>query len=268
MAQGAAFFDLDRTVIAKGSLMAFSRPFYAEGLLTRRLVARAAWGQLRFARFGASQKAVDRFRLRLLRLTQGWEADRVRSVVASTLVQVIGPITYAEALALIAEHHSAGRKVYIVSATPSEIVEPLSKHIGADGAIASRVAVSGGRYTGKLERYAFGSAKAAAMVEVAEREGLDLSESWAYSDSVSDLPMLEAVGHPVVVNPERPLRRIAQMRGWPILKFSEPAVVTTRGHHPLRKGLIGAGGAAVVAGLTVSAVLLVRRRPGVRAAPA
>jgi HAD superfamily hydrolase (TIGR01490 family) len=259
---------LDRTVIAKGSLMAFSRPLYREGLLTRRLLARAAWAQLRFSRFGASQKAVDRLRLRLLRLTEGWEADRVRSVVASTLAQVIGPITYAEALALIADHKAAGRKVYIVSATPSDIVEPLAKHLGADGAIATQAVVRGGRYTGMLERYAFGPAKAAAIAELAEREALDLSHSWAYSDSVSDVPMLEAVGHPVAVNPERALLRIAQMRGWPVLRFTQPAVVTSGGHRPLRAGLIGAGGAALVAGLTISVVLLVRRRPGVRAAPA
>ena len=268
MAQGAAFFDLDRTVIAKGSLLAFSRPFYREGLLSRRLLVRAAWGQLRFSWFGASQKAVDRLRLRLLRLIEGWEADRVRSIVAGTLAQVIGPITYAEALSLIAEHKSAGRKVYIVSAAPSEIAEPLARHLGADGAIATRAAVSGGRYTGALEQYPYGPAKAAAIAEVAGREGLDLSASWAYSDSASDVPMLEAVGHPVVVNPERALRRIAQMRGWPIVRFSQPAVVTPKGHRPLRTGLVSAAGAAAAVGLAVAVVVLVRRRPGLPAAPA
>lgn len=268
MARGAAFFDLDRTVIAKGSLMAFSRPFYREGLLSRRLVARAAWGQLRFSRFGASQRAVDRLRLRLLRLTEGWEAERVRSVVVEALTQVIGPITYAEALKLMAEHKAAGRKVYIVSATPSDIVEPLAKHLGADGAIATKAAVREGRYTGQLERYTWGPAKATAIAEVAARENLDLTESWAYSDSASDVPMLEAVGHPVAVNPDRALRRIARMRGWPVAKFNELAVVTAKGPSPLRTGLIGAGGAVVAAGLAVLLVLLVRRRPGLWPVPA
>jgi len=260
-ARAAAFFDLDKTVIAKASLIAFSRPFYREGLVSRRVVARGLWGQVLFVRFGASAQALERLRLRALAMTAGWEQERVKRVVAATLSQVVGPITYKEAVDLITEHKAAGRRVYIVSAAPEEIVEPLARYLGAEGAIASQAAVSAGRYTGQLLRYAFGPQKAATIRQIAERDSLDLTESWAYSDSATDLPMLEVVGHPVAVNPDRALRRIAQMRGWPVLRFSELMVVTPSGHRPLRAGLVGAGGAFVVAALVLGVAIWAKRRP-------
>ena len=174
-----------------------------------------------FVRFGARAQTLERLRLRMLHLTTGWEQEKVKRIVAETLIQVVGPITYKEAVDLIAGHKQAGRRVYIVSAAPEEIVEPLARYLGAEEAIASRAAVSAGLYTGQLLNYAYGPQKAATIRLIAERDGLDLNESWAYSDSVTDLPMLETVGHPVVVNPDRALRRIAQMRGWPVLQFSE-----------------------------------------------
>jgi len=255
---GAAFFDLDKTVIAKASMMAFSRPFYREGLLTRRIVARGLWGQLLFLHFGARAQTLERLRLRMLQLTEGWEQERVKRIVAETLIQVVAPITYKEALELIADHKAAGRRVYIVSAAPEEIVEPLARYLGAEGAIATQAAVSAGRYTGQLLSYAFGPQKAATIRQIAQRDNLDLSESWAYSDSATDVPMLEAVGHPVAVNPDRALRRTARMRGWPVLHFSELAVVTPSGHRPLRTGLV-AGAAAVVMVTAVGAVALFAR---------
>jgi HAD superfamily hydrolase (TIGR01490 family) len=259
--RAAAFFDLDKTVIAKASLMAFSPYFYREGLLTRRLVARSLWAQVIFARVGARPEKIERLRLRTLRLTEGWEQERVRSVVAETLAQVVGPITYAEALELIASHKKGGRRVYIVSAAPAEIVEPLARYVGADEAIATKAAISAGRYTGQLLSYAYGPHKATAIRQVAERDGVDLTQSWAYSDSATDLPMLETVGHPVAVNPDRALRRIAQMKGWPVLRFSQLAVVTPSGHRPLRAGLLGAVGAAALTAVALTVAIVVRRRP-------
>jgi HAD superfamily hydrolase (TIGR01490 family) len=259
-ANEAAFFDLDKTVIAKASVMAFWRPFYREGLLTRRILARGLWGQMLFLHFGARAQAIDRLRLKMLRLTEGWEQERVRSIVAETLIQVMAPITYREALDLIAEHKRAGRRVYIVSAAPEEIVEPLSRYLGAEGAIATRAVVSAGRYTGQLLSYAFGPQKAETIRQIAERDNLDLSESWAYSDSATDVPMLETVGHPVAVNPDRALRRIAQMRGWPVVRFSELAVVTPTGHRPLRVGLLAAAGTVVLATVLLAVTAFARHR--------
>jgi HAD superfamily hydrolase (TIGR01490 family) len=261
MAASAAFFDLDKTVIAKPSLSAFSRSFYREGLVTRRLLARALWAQMLFVRFGARAQTLERLRLRLLHLTIGWEQEKVKRIVAETLIQVVGPITYKEAVDLIAGHKQAGRRVYIVSAAPEEIVEPLARYLGAEEAIASRAAVSAGLYTGQLLNYAYGPQKAATIRHIAERDGLDLTASWAYSDSVTDLPMLEAVGHPVAVNPDRALRRIAQMRGWPVLQFSELMAVTSAARRPVRAGLFGVAGAVALGALLLGVTVVARRHP-------
>jgi HAD superfamily hydrolase (TIGR01490 family) len=258
--RAAAFFDLDKTVIAKASLIAFSRPFYREGLVTRRLLARGLWSQLMFMRFGAGASALERLRQRALALTTGWEQERVKRVVAETLQQVVTPITYKEAVDLIEEHKEAGRRVYIVSAAPEEIVEPLARFLGAEGAIASQAVVSAGRYTGQLLRYAYGPQKAATIRQLAERDGLDLNASYAYSDSATDLPMLEIVGHPVAVNPDRALRRIAQMRGWPVLRFQQLMIVTPTGHRPLRTGMVGAGTVFLMAAAVVGVTIFVKRR--------
>lgn len=217
----AAFFDLDKTVIAKASLMAFGKAFYREGLISRRNLARGLWTQVIYVRLGASAKKLAQIRRTVLEITQGWEQARVREIVAEGLVSVIDPITYPDAVGLIEAHRSASRRIYLVSAAPVEIVEPLARHLGVDEAIASLALVDrDGRYTGEMECYAYGPAKAALIREIADRDGVDLARSWAYSDSATDLPMLEVVGHPVAVNPDRALRRIAQLRDWEILRFS------------------------------------------------
>jgi HAD superfamily hydrolase (TIGR01490 family) len=216
----AAFFDLDKTVISKASMMAFGGSFYRAGLIGKRALARGLWTQVIFVRFGASAETLARLRSSALALTEGWDQAQVRQIVVDALGRVIDPITYAEALELIEEHRSVGRRVYIVSAAPAEIVEPLAEHLGVHEAIASQAAVDHhGRYTGEMERYTYGPAKAEVMRLVAGRDGIDLAASWAYTDSATDLPMLEAVGHPVAVNPDRKLRRIAAQRGWSVLRF-------------------------------------------------
>ena len=248
----AAFFDLDKTVIAKASIMAFARDFRREGLLTRRTMAKGLWIQLVYVHLGASSKKLSRVRQSVLSLTRGWDQALVRSVVGDKLASAIDPITFSEAKELIEAHRLAGRKVYLVSAAPAEIVEPLAEHLGTHGAVASmaRVGVDG-RYTGDMERYAYGQEKASLIHHLAARDGIDLAASYAYSDSATDLPMLEVVGHPVAVNPDRALRRIAHLRGWEVLRFHElmaPAVVAeidTEGHGS--RVLWGSAAAAVVA---------------------
>jgi HAD superfamily hydrolase (TIGR01490 family) len=216
----AAFFDLDKTVIARASIMAFARDFRQEGLLTRRTMARSLWTHLVYVHVGASSRKIDRIRQSVLTVTRGWDQGRVREIVTGRLLSAIDPITYAEAIDLMSEHRRAGRRIYLVSAAPAEIVEPLAQHLGADDAVASIARIDlEGRYTGELERYAYGSEKARLIEELAARDGVDLAASHAYSDSVTDLPMLEAVGYPVAVNPDRALRRVARQRGWEIRQF-------------------------------------------------
>jgi HAD superfamily hydrolase (TIGR01490 family) len=222
--RSAAFFDLDKTIIARSSTLAFSRPFYAGGLITRRAVLRSAYAHFLFMAGGADHDQMERMRQYLSSLVAGWDVQQVRDIVAETLETLIAPVIYREATALIDEHHAAGRDVVIVSASGAEVVEPIGALLGADHVVATRLVVEGGRYTGDIAYYAYGPHKAEAVRRLAEDQGYSLLDSYAYSDSITDLPMLLEVGYPTAVNPDRGLRREAVARGWPVLDF----------HHPVR----------------------------------
>jgi HAD superfamily hydrolase (TIGR01490 family) len=225
----AAFFDLDKTVIDRASIAAFGGPFRRGGLISRRVVARAVVSQLIYLHLGADEQRLAKVREAMLMLTRGWDRDKVRSIVRETLLETIEPIIYAEALELMEQHRQAGDRVYLVSASPEEIVAPLAEMLGADGAISSRGEVDElGRYTGKMAFYAYGPQKAVAMEELAVRCGIDLGASTAYSDSMTDLPMLEAVGHPVAVNADRALAKVARERGWEVRQFTKPVRLRDR----------------------------------------
>lgn len=224
----AAFFDLDKTIIAKSSVMAFSRPFHQGGLITRRAVLKSAYAQFVFLVGGADHDQMERMREYLSALCRGWDVQQVREIVAETLHDMIDPIIYDEAASLIEEHHAAGRDVVIVSSSGAEVVEPIGEMLGADRVVATRMVVEEGRYSGEIDFYAYAENKAAAVRDLAASEGYDLSRSYAYSDSVTDLPMLEEVGHPYVVNPDRGLRREAVARGWPVLTFDRPVQLRQR----------------------------------------
>jgi len=245
----AAFFDLDKTVIDRASIAAFGRPFLKGGLIKRRLVARAAISQLIYLYFGADEERLIRVRESMLAVTKGWDRAQVRQIVRETMLQTIEPIMYAEALELMELHRAAGHRVYLVSASPEEIVLPLADLLGADGAICSRGEVDDeGRYTGRMAFYAYGESKAEAMREIAARIGLDLAASSAYSDSATDLPMLEAVGRPVAVNPDRALAKIARERGWELRHFTKPIRLRDRVGRttPVVTTSIAAAAAAVI----------------------
>ena len=216
----AAFFDLDKTVIAKASMVAFGRPFQRAGLISRWLVLRALYGQLVYLYLGADESRMARMRESALRISKGWHQQTISDLVRETLAEVIEPIVFEEALDLISEHRRAGRRVYIISASPQEIVEPLTEYLGADQAIATRARIDDeGRYSGDVEFYSYGPFKAEAMQAEAERLGIDLAASYAYSDSATDIPMLEAVGHPVAVNPDRALAKYAADQEWEVTTF-------------------------------------------------
>jgi HAD superfamily hydrolase (TIGR01490 family) len=253
----AAFFDLDKTVIARASMAAFGHHFYRGGLISRTTVVRVMATQLVYLHLGASEQKLDRIRESVLRMTRGWDQSKVSRIVRETLDDVVEPIIYAEALELLEHHQRAGRRVYIVSASPEEIVAPLAEYLGVDGVIASRAVVDlDGRYTGEMDFYAYGPFKAQAMRDVAEREGIDLESSYAYSDSYTDVPMLEAVGHPVVVNPDRVLARLARDRGWEVRQFSRPVRLRDRMPVPNLPTAAALTGVALAA---TGAALLARR---------
>jgi HAD superfamily hydrolase (TIGR01490 family) len=241
--RGAAFFDLDKTVIAKSSALAFGRPLYRDGLITRRDVAKAAYAQLMFKFGGADDQQMIRTRNYLAELCKGWQVEQVRQIVNETLHELIDPYIYAEAVELIEDHQLAGRDVILVSASGEEMVRPIGELLGVTDIVATRMVVADGRYTGEVEFYAAGPNKVAAVQELARRRGYDLADSYAYSDSISDAPLLETVGHPTAVNPDRALRRVAAERGWPMLEFRHPI--------PLRRRLRGQPAVPVAAALGV-----------------
>ena len=256
----AAFFDLDKTIIAKSSTLAFSKPFQAGGLITRRAVLRSAYAQFVYLVGGADHDQMEKMREFLSEMCAGWDVQTVRDIVADTLHNVVDPLVFDEAVSLIEEHRLAGRDVIIVSASGSEVVEPIGELLGADGVVATRMEIVDGRYTGKIDYYAFGINKAAAMRELADQHGYDLARSYAYSDSITDLPMLEVVGHPYAVNPDKELRRQATGRGWPVLVFTKSVTLRSRVRLPQSKPTLAALALGTAAAVGGAVYLSARRR--------
>jgi len=222
-AGGAAFFDLDRTVVARPSGLAFGRHFHRAGLINRTNLLRGYVAQTIYLLRGADEARMERWRLQGLELSRGQMRAGFGDVIEASMAEVIRPIIYREALDLLEWHRSRGRKIYLVSSSPEEVVCPIGRLLAVDGVIATRSKVDPeGRYVGELEFYSYGPAKAEAMRALAGAEGIDLARSWAYSDSITDLPMLEAVGHSVAANPDRELRRVAVARGWEVVRFRLP----------------------------------------------
>lgn len=262
--RSAAFFDLDKTIIAASSTLAFSRSFYAGGLMSRWTVLRSAYAQFVFALRGADHARVERMRDELTRMVTDWDVELVRRAVAETLHDIVDPLVYDEAVALIEEHRQAGRDVVIVSASGSEVVEPIGAMLGADHVIATRLVESDGRYTGEVALYAYGPHKADAMRRLADKHGYDLSSSYGYSDSITDRPMLEAVGHPFCVNPDRALRAVAADRDWPVLVFRRPVGLRRRLGLESRAASLALLGAVAAGGTAVAVATVTRRRAGRR----
>ena len=259
----AAFFDLDKTVIAKSSTLAFSKPFQAGGLISRRAVLRSAYAQFVYLVGGADHDQMEKMRQFMSQLCAGWEVATVREIVADTLHNIVDPLVYDEAVSLIEEHHLAGRDVVIVSASGAEVVEPIAEMLGADHVIATRMEIADGRYTGGIEYYAYAEEKARAIEELAVVHGYELEECYAYSDSVTDVPMLDAVGHAHAVNPDKELRRTATEKGWPVLVFTKPVALRSRVPLPPAGPTLAAlavGSVVAVGGVLWASAR--RRRPG------
>lgn len=224
----AAFFDLDKTIIAKSSTLAFSKPFQAGGLISRRAVLRSAYAQFVYLVGGADHDQMEKLRQFMSQLCAGWDVATVRDIVADTLHNIVDPLVYDEAVDLIEQHQFAGRDVIIVSTSGAEVVAPIGEMLGADRVIATRMEIVDGKYTGEIDYYAYSETKAEAIRELAAAEGYDLDQCFAYSDSVTDVPMLEAVGHAHAVNPDKDLRRIAEKNEWPVLVFTRPVGLRRR----------------------------------------
>src|SRR3954453_11770638 len=226
--RSAAFFDLDKTIIAKSSSLAFSKPFQAGGLITRGAMLRSAYAQFVYLVGGADHDQMEKIRAFMSQLVEGWDVETVKDIVAETLHHVVDPIVYDEAVSLMEEPPRAGRDVVVVSASGPEVVEPIGEMLHADHVIASRLQIRDGKYTGEIDYYAYAEEKARAIEALAEDRGYNLGECFAYSDSITDAPMLEPGAPPHAVNPDRELRRVAASRGWPVLQFTRPVTLRSR----------------------------------------
>ena len=228
-AREAAFFDLDKTIIAKSSTLVMGRTFYRDGLISSSMVLKTLYAQAVYQLAGADHERMEQARHAALELTRGWEADRIRQLARETMEETIAPLAYQEALDLIASHRRAGRDVWIISSGGEEIVEPFGHFLGVEEVIATRSGIDDqGRYDGTLEFYAYAGAKANAIRQVAEVRGYDLDRCFAYSDSITDLPMLSVVGYPMAVNPDRELRAAAEAMSWQIQEFAKPVRLRDR----------------------------------------
>ena len=201
-------------------MLALAPSFRARGLISRIDLAKSAFWQLLFAARGASAERVRSAAEDGMKILAGFSVEEMQALVGDAMEPVLRPLVYAEPLHLVRHHRERGERVYIVSATLQEIVDHIADDLGFDGAIGSTCEIVDGRYTGRSLRAAHGEGKARALRDLAGVDGLDLESSTAYSDSYSDVPFLEAVGHPVAVNPDRRLRSIARSRAWPTIRFS------------------------------------------------
>ena len=191
MTRGAAFFDLDRTLMAGSSGFHWARAAYRAGLLSRRQIAADAWSNVQFRLRGSTDDETEQIKARLRLWLEGRRVQDLERLSPGVLAGVL-PRLYPQMLQLAYDHQDAGRPVYICTAASQGTADMLAHVLGFDGA---------------------------AGTGLEERDGLDFAASYAYSDSASDIPMLRAVGHPVAVNPDAELLRTARAEGWDVLAF-------------------------------------------------
>lgn len=216
---GAAFFDLDRTLMAGSSGIFFARAAFEAGMITRTRLLHDLWENLRFRLRGSTDSWADAVRVRVGEMLAGVPVRDLQRMSPRVLAGVL-PRLYPQMLERAYRHQDAGQPVYIVTAASQEMADLLAFVLAFDGGVGSRLEVVDGRYTGRAAGpFNYRDGKVVSMRELAAREGIDLADSYAYSDSESDLPMLRAVGHPVVVNPDPELARIALREGWEVLRL-------------------------------------------------
>jgi HAD superfamily hydrolase (TIGR01490 family) len=234
----AAFFDVDKTLLPGSSLYLFARGLYRRGFYDLRDIAAFAFGLLVFRLTGAEgRRGMEAAREQALAFIEGKRRDDLTQIGHDIVVEVIGPRIYPGMRRVIDDHHARGDRTYLVTAAPRELAEGIATYLGMDGALGTEAELVDGTYTGRLlGPVLHGPAKLDAVVRLANEQGFDLRTSSAYSDSVNDRPLLEGVGRPVAVNPDRYLRDLAAERGWPVQDFRRrrrlwlvwlPAGVTT-----------------------------------------
>lgn len=246
-ARVAAFFDLDKTIIATSSAYAFGKEFMHNGLITPAEALQISLTKATYMVVGQTSEQMDSSRDQLAAMVAGWSVAEVDAIVRDTMHSVVTPAIYAEARELIDAHRAAGHDVVIISASAATLVQPIAEELGVELVVATELEEVDGRFTGEILHYNKGEAKARALEAIAAEHGVDLDQSFAYSDSATDIPMLEMVGNPVAVNPDRAMKKKALEESWDIRTFRDPVPLFT---------LPGAKemgiGASVIAGVAVA----------------
>jgi len=255
--RAAAFFDLDRTIISGSSVFTFGWVAYKAGMVPTMQLVRDGANAVVFKMSGASDDKTEAVKTRILEAIEGVPVATLAALADDVLPKLMSDVR-REARGLIDLHADAGRDTYIVSASPIEIVKKFADAMEMTGGLGTVAEISGGAYTGELAQpFCYGDGKADALRRIALERGYDLEASYAYTDSAGDLPMLEAVGHPVAVNPDRALETLAYHRGWPIVEFS-------RTRKKVIKRTTAASGAAALAAAAFAAGRYSGRRANVR----
>lgn len=257
----AAFFDLDKTIIATSSAFAFGKEFMHNGLITPAEALQMSLAKANFMFSGLSSEQMDSTRDQMATMVKGWSVEEVRQIATETMHSVVTPAIYAEARELIQFHQAAGHEVVIISASAKILVELIANELGVDKVVATDLEAKDGHFTGEILHFCKGPAKSEAILRIASEEGIDLDASYAYSDSATDIPMLEMVGNPVAVNPDRPMKKKALEAGWDMRVFKDPVPLFTM-PNAREVGI----GASVVAGLAalVAGGIWLAQRPGVK----
>jgi HAD superfamily hydrolase (TIGR01490 family) len=252
----AAFFDLDKTLIPGSSLFLLARGLYERDIFRVRDILRFGWAQARFRLFGEQTEGIDLSRNATLEFVRGRQQEELITWGREIAEERVLPRVYRDVVTIIDTHRGHGHRTYLVTAAPIELAQIVAEHLGMTDAVATVTEVDEeGRYTGQLiGAVVHGEDKARAVAAIAERDGIDLDVSAAYSDSVNDLPLLGMVGYPNAVNPEQELRRIARARAWAVHEV-----------RPRRRTLLvgvpaGVGGLAVFGAGIALGVSLERRR--------
>lgn len=253
----AAFFDLDKTIIATSSAFAFGREFMHSGLITPAAALQLSLAKATYMIAGQSSEQMDATRDQLAAMVAGWSVEQVRDIARETMHNVVTPAIYAEARELITFHRNAGHDVIIISASASHLVELIAEELGIDQVVATELEVADGRFTGEILSYCKGDAKAQALLDLAAKNDYDLDASYAYSDSATDIPMLATVGNPVTVNPDRALKKHALEHAWEIRTFKDPIPLFQMPSS--REVGIGAGVVAAVTAVTVGSLWWAQR---------
>jgi HAD superfamily hydrolase (TIGR01490 family) len=248
--QAAAFFDVDNTIVIGASIFHFAKGLAARKFFSTKDLSRFVWQQVKFRASGEGHENITKARESALAFVAGKSVDEIVALSEEIYDDAMADKIYSGTQALAQLHLDAGERVWLVTATPEELAQIIARRLHLTGALGTRSEQKDGAYTGRLiGDLLHGEAKAAAVRELAEREGLDLTQCAAYSDSINDIPMLSLVGRAVAVNPDSALRDEAKRRGWEIRDFRT-------GRKAARVGIptaliLGAAGGAVAAGMAI-----------------